>query len=256
MSAVPTPYDRTANFVTLSQGTSATVGTIATAIDREFDLVDLAMDETQSRLAELQRDDGALAHGIVSIYSLGADTVALIASSKGSSFKGAWVTATAYVVGDSVAQSGVLYFCLQDHTSGTFATDLAASRWVVASVGDGSVTTTKLADNSVSTAKVINAAVTTAKIADGAVTAAKIASNSITTEKITDGSITTSKLDANLKIGGATGSGADRVFFENDQTVTSNYTITTGKNAMSAGPITLANGVTITVPSGSTYTVV
>lgn len=56
--------------------------------------------------------------------------------------------------------------------------------------------------------------------------------------------------------GGATGGGANQVFYENDQTVTVNYTITSGKNAMSAGPISINNGVTVTVPNGSVWTVV
>ncbi len=56
--------------------------------------------------------------------------------------------------------------------------------------------------------------------------------------------------------GGATGGVGNAVFYENDQTVTSNYTITTGKNAMSAGPITIANTVTVTIPSGSVWTIV
>tara|TARA_R100000773_G_scaffold43621_1_gene42477 strand:+ start:530 stop:2335 length:1806 start_codon:yes stop_codon:yes gene_type:complete len=56
--------------------------------------------------------------------------------------------------------------------------------------------------------------------------------------------------------GGATGGGSDEVFYENDQAVTTNYTITNGKNAMSAGPITINSGVTVTVGSGETYTVV
>jgi hypothetical protein len=46
------------------------------------------------------------------------------------------------------------------------------------------------------------------------------------------------------------------VFFENDTTLTSDYTITAGKNAMTAGPITIADGVTVTIPDGSTWTVV
>ena len=46
------------------------------------------------------------------------------------------------------------------------------------------------------------------------------------------------------------------VFYENPTTVTADYTITTNKNAMSAGPITINSGVTITVPNGSTWTVV
>ena len=55
---------------------------------------------------------------------------------------------------------------------------------------------------------------------------------------------------------GAKGGGTDKVFFENDQVVTADYTITSGKNAMSAGMITINNGVTVTVPSGSTWVVV
>ena len=55
---------------------------------------------------------------------------------------------------------------------------------------------------------------------------------------------------------GATGGGSDEVFYENDQTVTTNYTITNGKNAMSAGPITINSGVTVTVGSGETLTIV
>lgn len=56
--------------------------------------------------------------------------------------------------------------------------------------------------------------------------------------------------------GGAVGSGTDKVFYENDTSVTGSYTITTGKNAMTAGPITVLSGVTVTVPSGSSWTVV
>ena len=59
---------------------------------------------------------------------------------------------------------------------------------------------------------------------------------------------------------GATGGGSDRVFFENGVTVASNDTIGTTfgatANALSAGPITINAGVTVTVPSGSVYTVV
>lgn len=56
--------------------------------------------------------------------------------------------------------------------------------------------------------------------------------------------------------GGATGAGTDEIFWENDQIVTTSYTITTNKNAMTAGPITINAGVIVTVPAGSTWTVV
>ena len=44
-------------------------------------------------------------------------------------------------------------------------------------------------------------------------------------------------------------------FFEGDILITNDYTITIGKNAMTPGPITLDTGVVVTVPSGSTWTV-
>lgn len=56
--------------------------------------------------------------------------------------------------------------------------------------------------------------------------------------------------------GGATGAPGNSVFFENDKTVTANYTITTGKNAISGGPITIADGVSVTIPTGSTWSIV
>ena len=56
--------------------------------------------------------------------------------------------------------------------------------------------------------------------------------------------------------GGARGNGGNNVFFENDITVNADYEITTGKNAMSGGPITINSGVTVTIPSGSTWTIV
>jgi hypothetical protein len=60
--------------------------------------------------------------------------------------------------------------------------------------------------------------------------------------------------------GGATGGGNDEIFHENDQIVTTDYTIGTGsatsKNAGTFGPITVNSGVTVTVPSGSTWSIV
>ena len=56
--------------------------------------------------------------------------------------------------------------------------------------------------------------------------------------------------------GGANGNGSNEIFWENDQTVTGDYTITNGKNAGSFGPIEIASGVTVTVGSGETWTVV
>lgn len=46
----------------------------------------------------------------------------------------AWMTSTAYVVGNFVTQTGTIYYCIVSHTSGTFATDLAASKWVAQTI--------------------------------------------------------------------------------------------------------------------------
>ena len=55
--------------------------------------------------------------------------------------------------------------------------------------------------------------------------------------------------------GGATGGGPDEVFVENGQIVTTSYTISTGKNAMSTGPITVNADVVVTVPTDSRWVI-
>lgn len=55
--------------------------------------------------------------------------------------------------------------------------------------------------------------------------------------------------------GGATGGGPDQVFNLNGQTVTTSYSIPSGKSANSTGPITIQSGVTVTVPPGSRWVI-
>lgn len=55
--------------------------------------------------------------------------------------------------------------------------------------------------------------------------------------------------------GGATGSGGDQVFVETSQTVTTSYTLSSGFNAITASPLTVESGVTVTVPSGAAWIV-
>lgn len=106
-------------------------------------------------------------------------------------------------------------------------------------------------DDSVTTAKIVDNAVTTAKIAAGAVTAAKLgndisltpADGSITTAKLADGAVTTAKL-------------AKEPIYLNGQTISANYSIPAGYNGISAGPITIAADVTVTIPVGSSWSIV
>ena len=56
--------------------------------------------------------------------------------------------------------------------------------------------------------------------------------------------------------GGATGGGSDTVFHVNGNQVNSSYSIPSGSNAVSAGPITVASSATVTVPTGSNWVIV
>jgi hypothetical protein len=93
---------------------------------------------------------------------------------------------------------------------------------------------------------------------------ATVATNVTWTLPATDASVSgyalksdgSGQLSWGLAGGGALGSGANQIFYENDQTVTGNYSITAGKNAMTAGPVTVNSGVTVTVPTGSFWSII
>lgn len=93
--------------------------------------------------------------------------------------------------------------------------------------------------------------------------AANIAANVTWTLPATDATVSGHALKSDAAgtlswgtAGGAAGGGTDDVFYENAQTVTTSYTLTTNKNAMSAGPITINSGATVTVPSGQSWVIV
>ena len=61
---------------------------------------------------------------------------------------------------------------------------------------------------------------------------------------------------ADVAAGAPTGGGTDKVFFENEQTVDTSYSLTANNNAVSAGPVTVASGVTVTIPAGAAWAIV
>ena len=85
-------------------------------------------DQIIDNLALIQRDDGAILDGTVRLHTLSSEVLALL-SSTAWVVRGAWATTTPYTKGDVVLQGGIVYVCMVTHTSGTFATDLAASKW-------------------------------------------------------------------------------------------------------------------------------
>ena len=134
------------------------------------------------------------------------------------------------------------------------------------------VTSKSIKDADIATADIANDAITQDKIADNAVGLDQLAG--IARGKIIYGNA--SGNPAVLTVGsngkslvsdgtdiswgdsaaGAGGGGSDKIFWENGQTVTTNYTITNNMNAMSAGPITINSGITVTIGDGETWTIV
>ena len=103
--------------------------------DAEFNAIEATLDQTLVNLTYIQRDDGPLKNGVVTTDSLSSAVAALLATGEGE-LRGAWLTATAYAVRDVVTNSGSTYICVTAHTSGVFATDLAAGKWIAIDTGN------------------------------------------------------------------------------------------------------------------------
>ena len=137
--------------------------------------------------------------------------------------------------------------------------------FVVASQTDNNFTTTlknKLDGIAASATNVTN----NNQISNGAGYVTSSVINSLNASNLSSGTIPDARFPSTLPAvdgsnltgisAGATGGGSDEIFYENGQTVTTNYTITNGKNAMAAGPISINSGVTVTVGAGETLTIV
>jgi hypothetical protein len=131
---------------------------------------------------------------------------------------------------------------------------------------------TIVGDNTISTAKLGDTSVTTAKLGDTSVTAAKLGALAVTNAKMADDAVGVAELSATGTASATTylrgdnawgavvtspvGAGTDKVFFENEMTVDTNYTVTANNNAMSAGIVTVAAGITVTLTGTSVWTIV
>lgn len=182
----PTQYNRQGSFTGLAAQNPGLPYT-GVDLDAEFNSVKITLDEVLANIALIQRDDGDLANGVVGVDQLEPALLTGLNPAE------PWLTSQEYETVDTVTQSNILYVCAVDHTSGVFATDLAASKWSQLadfnSLPDGSVLTAKLADASVTTVKIADLNVTTGKVAASAVTYAKIQNVSATSKVL--GRVTT-----------------------------------------------------------------
>lgn len=100
------------------------------ALDAELANIATSINALVTNIGLIQRDDGQLRDGIVSLASLSAAVLAFLTAA-GGTIRGPWLTATAYAVKDVVTEGTGTYICATAHTSGVFATDLAAGKWLL-----------------------------------------------------------------------------------------------------------------------------
>lgn len=101
-----------------------------TNLDAEFANLEISIDSLIARLQAISRDDDALQEGVVTYESLSAEVVLLLGQEV-LTVRGPWLTATTYAIGDMVSNGTGTYVCAEAHTSGVFATDYAAGKWLV-----------------------------------------------------------------------------------------------------------------------------
>ena len=150
------------------------------------------------------------------------------------------ITATAITISDG--QPGLFFvdtganpdFVIQNR-NGTFAirdTTSNANRFLVnAANGDVTVTGNIVGDNSTNISGIA----------------------SVTATSFHGSGANLTNLPPSAPVGGAS---TNQVFFENDKIVEVGYQITSTKNAMSAGPISVSAGIAVTIPSGCSWTIV
>ena len=135
----PTRYTPTVDFSDEEANAVSGRSTVRTTmLDAQLAALKVTTDGICDNLALIQRDDGELLDGVVETHTLSSDVLLLISGQATFTVRGGWITATAYAKGDIVIQGGVVYLCMVAHTSGTFATDLAAAKW-------GAITVTVIA---------------------------------------------------------------------------------------------------------------
>jgi hypothetical protein len=120
--AQPTPYDRITSF-TNYQTANPSEPLNGPNVDAELNAIKATLDQILDNLELIQRDDGELANESVGLDQLSEEIEV------GWEAPEVWVTATAYTIGNTVFSGSGFYRCLVAHTSGVFATDLAASKW-------------------------------------------------------------------------------------------------------------------------------
>lgn len=128
--AQPRDYNRNFNFNDF-QTTNPSDPLPATQVDTEFNSVKLTLDDLNTNIGLIQRDDGKLSNASVHKEALSQDALALITAGNLTP-KGNWAATTSYVAADIVNFNDATYLATVAHTAASaFATDLAAGNWIL-----------------------------------------------------------------------------------------------------------------------------
>ena len=123
---------------------------------------------------------------------------------------------------------------------------MAINTVISAGIADGSIVNSDVKSD---------AAIAGSKLADDSITEAKLDIHAAPsgTDKVLG--YTSNGMEWTVAAAGATGAGGDKIFWENGQTVTTDYTITNNYNAGTWGPVTINSGVTVTIGTGEYWTI-
>ncbi len=128
-----------------------------------------------------------------------------------------------------------------------------------ASIPDNAITTDHIGTDVILAEDIAANAITVSELQDDAVTTAKLATNSVGIDALnlsdgTSGQALITNGSGTISFG-SVGAQSD-VFYTNAQTLSSNYSLGANRSAVSAGPITLGSGVTVTLGSNARWVVV
>jgi hypothetical protein len=121
----PNPFNRSFSFSNF-QAANPSLPIPGSQVDLELNNAKSSLDGVLTNLKLIQRDDGALKNSSVTF-----DTLSPSLQTAGIAPALPWVASTGYAVSASVTHGSAFYRCLVAHTSGAFATDLAAGNWVL-----------------------------------------------------------------------------------------------------------------------------
>ena len=195
------------------------------------------------------------------LYGNGSGGFSNVTVGSGLSFSTGTLTATGTMIypGAGIPNSTGSAWGTSYSTSGSGTVVALATAPTFTTSIDGGATFSAFASSTTLTEGYASTASSTHNIATGAVangntkainigtTGASGSTTNITLGSAVSGSTSTTAFNGTIK--------ANSGIYENSNTISSNYTLSSGTNAVSAGPMTINSSVSVTIPSGQSWTI-